>query len=373
MTDAVEGCVLTPEGWVAGRVLHAEGRIAAVEGRALAPGEPPPPPYVVPGFVDLHVHGGGGADAMEGEPAVRRLARFHARHGTTALAPTTVTAPPAEIASALAGIEAVRRDSREGEARVLGAHLEGPFISPERLGAQPPFAIAPDADLARAWLALCRIVVVTLAPELPGAEALIAALSQAGCRVQIGHSLASAEAAEAALRSGACGFTHLFNAMSGLDHRRPGVAAAALAYGESAEIIADLRHVAPAMIRAAARAVPRLHAVTDAISAAGMPDGAYRLGSHRVEKRGETVTMPDGATLAGSVLTMDRALENLVGIGLPLERAVAMTSTRPAEHVGRQDIGRIAPGCRADLVTLGARLAVEAVLVGGRAVPDAGR
>ena len=367
---SLQGSIRAADGWVDGEVVIEHGRIAVIRGRRLAPAETPGPPYVVPGFVDLHVHGGDGADTMEGEDAVRWLARFHARHGTTALAPTTVTAPRADIEAALAGIEAVRRDPGSCEALVLGAHLEGPFINPDKLGAQPPFAIPPDPALARAWSALCPIVVATIAPELPGAAELVAVLARLGCRVQVGHSLASAEEAEEALAAGASGFTHLFNAMSGLDHRHPGVAAAALAFGERAEIIPDLHHVAPAMIRAAARCVPQLHAVTDAISAAGMPDGAYRLGSHWVAKRGERALMPDGATLAGSVLTMDAALRNLVAIGLPLEAAVAMTSTRPADHVGRTDIGRIAAGARADLVRLDPDLRVETVILAGAALPD---
>ncbi|MGQ7793392.1 N-acetylglucosamine-6-phosphate deacetylase [Faunimonas sp. B44] len=367
---SLRGSIRVAGGWVDGEIVVAGDRIAAIEGRRLAPAETPGPPYVVPGFVDLHVHGGDGADAMEGEDAVRRMARFHACHGTTALAPTTVTAPRADIEAALAGIESVRRAPATGEALVLGAHLEGPFINPDKLGAQPPFAIPPDPVLARAWSALCPLVVATLAPELPGAGELIAALAGLGCRVQIGHSLAGAEEAEKALAAGASGFTHLFNAMSGLDHRDPGCAAAALAFGQSAEIIPDLHHVAPAMIRAAARCVPQLYAVTDAISAAGMPDGTYRLGSHSVEKRGERALMQDGATLAGSVLTMDRALRNLVATGLPLETAIAMASTRPADHVGRPDLGRIAAGARADLVRLDRDLQVETVLLAGAALPD---
>lgn len=368
MSAVLAGTVLTPEGWVAGRLELAGGAIAAVRGARLAPGAAPQPPFLVPGFVDLHVHGGGGADTMDGEEAVRAMARFHARHGTTALAPTTVSAPAADIEAALAGIEGVRRRPEPGGATVLGAHLEGPFINPRKLGAQPPFALAPDAGLARRWCGIGRIVVATLAPELEGGLELVGALCACGCAVQIGHSLATANEAAAALDAGASGFTHLFNAMSGLDHRSPGVAAAALAFGRRAEIIADLEHVAPAMILAAARAVPELYAVTDAIAAAGRPDGRYRLGRHEVVKGGGRVTLADGRTLAGSVLTMDRALANLAAIGLPLATAVAMLSARPAAHLGLADRGRLAAGARADIVRLGGDLAVEAVWIGGEEV-----
>ena len=360
-----EASVLTPEGWRLGRVICEGGRITAIEGRPLREGEASGPPYLLPGFVDLHVHGGDGADAMEGEAAVRRLARFHAAHGTVALAPTTMTAPPAEIEAALAGIEAVRRAPEKGAALVLGAHLEGPFISPHRLGAQPPFPLDPDPALARHWCGLCRLAVATVAPELDGANGLIRLLAEAGCRVQVGHTNCSAAEAERALAEGASGFTHLFNAMSGLDHRSPGAAAAALAHGEAAELICDLHHVDQAMIHAARRAIPDLYAVTDATSATGMPDGTYRLGRHQVRKKGGRVLLADGKTLAGSALTMDQALRNLVSIGLPLAEAAAMVSARPAFYLGLADLGAIRPGAAASLVMLDGELAVERVWIAG--------
>lgn len=363
-----EASILTPEGWLIGRIVCEDSRIAAVEGRPLGDGLAPAPPHLVPGFVDLHVHGGGGADAMEGEAAVRRLARFHAGHGTVAMAPTTMTAPVAEIENALKGIEAVRRAPEASAARVLGAHLEGPFISPHKLGAQPPLAIPPGARLARAWAESCRVTIATIAPELAGSEELIRALAETGCRVQIGHTNASAAEAERGLAAGACGFTHLFNAMSGLDHRAPGAAAAALARGEAAEVICDLHHVDATMIHAAHRAIPGLYCVTDATSATGMPDGEYRLGRHRVVKKGGRVLLADGKTLAGSALTMDQALRNLVAIGLSLEEAAAMVSSRPAAYLGLADLGAIRPGASASLVMLDASLAVERVWVGGAQV-----
>lgn len=360
-----EACVLTPDGWQEGRVVCRNGRVAAIEGRLLREGEQPGPPYLLPGFVDLHVHGGGGADAMEGEAAVRRLARFHAGHGTVALAPTTMTAPEAEIESALKGIEAMRLAPEKGAARVLGAHLEGPFISPHKLGAQPPLAILPDVQLAMSWASAGRIQVATVAPELEGAGGLIRALAATGCRVQIGHTNASAAEAERGMGAGASGFTHLFNAMSGLDHRAPGAAAAALARAGAAEIICDLAHVDAQMIQVARRAIPGVYAVTDATSAAGMPDGEYRLGRHRVVKKGGRVLLADGKTLAGSALTMDQALRNLVAIGLPLEEAAAMVASRPAAYLGLADLGAIRPGAAASFVLLDGKLEVERVWVAG--------
>ncbi|HEX2256640.1 MAG TPA: N-acetylglucosamine-6-phosphate deacetylase [Afifellaceae bacterium] len=358
-------CVLTPDGWREGAVLCEDGRIAAVEGRRLGDGEAPEPPCLLPGFVDLHVHGGDGADTMEGEAAVRRLARFHAAHGTVAMTPTTMTAPIAEIEAALKGIEAARQAPEKAAARILGAHLEGPFISPHRLGAQPPFTIDPDPALARHWCGLCRLAVATVAPELEGGAALIAALAEVGCRVQIGHTNASAAEAERALADGASGFTHLYNAMSGLDHRAPGAAAAALASCDAAEIICDLHHVSAAMIHVARRALPNLYAVTDATAATGMPDGEYRLGRHPVVKQGGRVLLADGTTLAGSALTMDQALRNLVSIGLSLAEGSAMVSARPAACLGFSDLGAIRPGAVASFVMLDSRLAVEQVWIAG--------
>ena len=279
------------------------------------------------------------------------MARFHARHGTTSLLATTVTAPAAELRSALRGIGAVARERRPGEARVLGCHLEGPFISPQALGAQPPFAIPPDLALVDALCALAPIRVATIAPEIDPDHALLRHLCQHGVRVQLGHSRASLAEAEAALAAGAAGFTHLFNAMSGLHHRAPGMVGAALARAQHAELILDFQHVAPAAAQAALRAIPGLYGITDAVAAAGMPPGEYRLGRHRVIKDGEGVRLADG-TLAGSTLTMDRALRNFVALGLPLAEAARRLSEVPARYLGLEDRGRIAPGASADLVVV---------------------
>ncbi len=207
--------------------------------------------------------------------------------------------------------------------------------------------------------------VVTLAPEIDPDLQLVRRLAAAGVRVQIGHTRCNYAEAVAALEAGASGFTHLFNAMSGLAHREPGAVAAALAHGHRAEIIPDLQHVAPGAILAARRAIPGLYGVTDAVAAAGMPDGRYRLGAHTVHKRGERVELADGA-LAGSVLTMDRALRNLVAIGLPLEEAARRLSTVPADYLGLSDIGRLAPGACADFVVLDGGLDILAVFRAGR-------
>ncbi len=363
MTTTVEGTVLTPEGWIAGRICFAAA-IRSVEPTAGTP----PDRFVLPGFVDLHVHGGDGADCMEGAAAVRRMARFHARHGTTALLATTVTAPAADLRAAFAGIGAAMAAHEPGTARVLGAHLEGPFISPDALGAQPPYAIAPDLALVDELAALAPLRVATMAPEIDPDGALLRGLVRLGVRAQIGHTACSYAEARRALVDGAAGFTHLFNAMSGLHHRAAGAAGCALAHAESAEMIFDLLHVEAAAVRVALRAVPGLYGVTDAVAATGMPDGAYRLGRHTILKRGEAIRLADG-TLAGSALTMGRALRNLLTLGLPLGDAARRLSTLPADHLGLEERGRIVVGAAADLVIVDAAGHVLEVIAEGEPVP----
>ena len=366
VTIALQGSILTPAGFVHGR-LHVAGRhVERIEGRPL---EAPLPgsPVVLPGFVDTHVHGGGGYDVMDAGDALAGLARVHARHGTTAFLATTMTAPLPEIEAALRGVGAACARRLPGTARCLGVHLEGPFISPERLGAQPAFAVQGSVDGVRALARIAPIRLITLAPECPGHMALIAPLRQAGFLVQVGHSNGSYEQGCEALACGASGFTHLFNAMSGLHHRQPGIVGAALAHADHAELIPDLLHVHPGAMRVALRAIPGLFCVTDATAAAGMPDGEYRLGRHRVHKCLGGVRLADG-TLAGSALTMDQALRNLVAIGLPLAEAAARVSTHAARYLGLSDRGELAPGRLADLVVMDAALQLQQVFVEGEPI-----
>jgi N-acetylglucosamine-6-phosphate deacetylase len=369
----VEGFIVTPQALLRGRVIVDGNRIAAVEGIAVPDDawRDGSAPVLLPGFIDLHVHGGGGADTMQaanGTAAIDTIARTHAQHGTTALLATTMTAPQAEIEAALRALAPACRVRSEGAARVLGVHLEGPYISPDKLGAQPSFATAPDLKAILALHAIAPIRVITLAPELPGALAAIPAIVAAGLRVQIGHSAASYEDACAALAHGASGFTHLFNAMSALHHRAPGVAGAALAHALHAELIPDLLHVHAGAIHAALRAIPGLYCVTDSTSATAMPDGDYTLGRHRVRKCQGGVRLADG-TLAGSTLTMDQALRNLVGpLGLTLVQAAQRVAMHAARYLGLADRGVIAAGAFADLVQCDAALSVQGVMVEGQTV-----
>ena len=362
----IDGDILTPAGAVrgtlhidGGRITHIDGSPIALpdagnDGRAL----------LLPGFIDLHVHGAGGQDVMDAGEALTTIARTIARHGTTALLATTMTAPLDEIRAALTAIASSVQARGKGAARVLGVHLEGPYINPGRLGAQPDFARPLALNELAALHAIAPIRVITLAPEVDGHLDLIAPLRAAGHIVQIGHSNGSYADGVAALRCGAAGFTHLFNAMSPMHHREPGIVGAALAHAQHAEIIPDLLHVHPGAIRAALRAIPGLYCVSDATAATGMPDGEYRLGRHTVSKCLGGVRLPDG-TLAGSALTLDQALRNLVAIGLALDDASRRVSTHAADYLGLPDRGRLQPGAWADVLVLNRELMIQRVLVEG--------
>ena len=376
MPTALQGHILTPQGFVRGELTQDDGRIRAMRGEAVGEEQvlASTLPIVLPGFIDLHVHGGGGLDTMASSDtidAIATIARTHARHGTTALLATTMTAPRQEIEAALRALAPHIEQRAPGAARVLGVHLEGPYINPGRLGAQPDFATTATLADVLSLHALAPIKLITIAPEIPGHLALIVALRKHGFVVQIGHSAGRYEDGVAALQAGATGFTHLFNAMTGLHHREPGMAGAALAHAERAEIIPDLLHVHAGAIRVALRAIPGLYCVTDSTAATGMPDGDYALGRHTVTKCLGGVRLADG-TLAGSTLTMDQALRNLVGLGLSLADASRRTATIAAAHLGLADRGRLVPGAWADMVVLDSALQLKAVWVEGTAVDLSG-
>ena len=362
MRNAVNGNILTPGGWVSGAIGFGQ-RIEGVTGGAADPSANGDD-YIIPGFIDLHVHGGGGRDVMEGGDAPGVIAAMHARHGTTSLLATTMTAPPHEIEAALKAIGAACAERRPGAARILGVHLEGPYINSGKLGAQPPFARAATLAEVRELGTHAPLRLITVAPEIEGHLRLVKELSEAGIRVQVGHTLGTYEDGVAALEHGAAGFTHLFNAMSALHHREPGMVGAALAHAQYAELIPDLLHVHAGAIKVALRAIPHLYCVTDSTAASGMPDGEYMLGSQKVHKCMGGVRLPDG-TLAGSTLTMDQALRNLVGLGLDLADASKRVSTFAADYLGELERGRLAPGCFADIVVLDRDLNIKAVYIEG--------
>ncbi|BDC36982.1 N-acetylglucosamine-6-phosphate deacetylase [Paraburkholderia terrae] len=362
------GNILTPEGWIHGTIESANGRITAITGNAADPSTNDAP-YILPGFIDLHVHGGGGADVMEAGNAIEAITRTHARFGTTSLLATTMTAPRDELMAVVAGLGDVAKNRVPGGARVLGVHLEGPYINPGKLGAQPDAAVSAVLDEVLKYLSIAPIRVVTIAPEISGHMDIISEINARGVRVQLGHSLGTYDDAVAAMKHGARSFTHLFNAMSPLHHRNPGMVGAALAHAEYAEIIPDLLHVHPGAIRAAMRAIPRLYVVTDSTSATGMPDGEYRLGSQHVTKCLGGVRLADG-TLAGSTLTMDQALRNLVSLGLPMADVSNRMSRYAADYLGLEDRGRLARGAWADIVVFDRELALTATYVEGESIVE---
>lgn len=322
---------------------------------------------IIPGFIDLHVHGGGGADVMEGQNAVKTIAKTHVRHGTTSFLATTMTAPLTDLTKAFEGIKNSFQKKEKGEARILGVHLEGPFISAEKLGAQPDFVREATLNEIKTLNNLIPIKTLTLAPEVFQHMQLIADLTKMNIMVQIGHTNGSYEEGKKALDLGAKSFTHLFNAMSPFHHRTPGMVGAALAHADHAELIPDLLHVHPGAIKAALRCIPNLYFVTDATSATGMPDGDYKLGSHTVHKCLGGVRLKDG-TLAGSALTMDQAFRNLITLGLGIEESSKRLSQIPAELIHIYDRGVIKEGAYADLLILNEDLALKEIYSEGELI-----
>jgi N-acetylglucosamine-6-phosphate deacetylase len=366
---SLEGRILTPGGWVHGKVRFND-TILEVEPGLHAENTP----YIVPGFIDVHIHGGGGFDTMDGADGVRGLARFHARHGTTALLATTITNPWPRVLSALAGVREAMDDPALDGATILGAHLEGPFVSPKRLGAQPPNTVLATPDRVQEVFEPDVVRVVTIAPEMPDAAEAMVTFARAGVRVSLGHTTASAEEATTALEiveraGGVASGTHLWNAMGGLEGRQPGVPGAILADRRAfAELILDGHHVHTTSFLTAYNAKPdRLMLVTDAIRAAGLADGPSELGGQVVTVQGGMATLPSG-TLAGSVLTMDQAVRNAVRAGLRLEDAVQLAATHPANYLGLHNKGRLEIGADADIVVLDDALEVQSVYVGGRKI-----
>lgn len=337
--------------------------------------------YVAPGFIDVHVHGLHGHDTLDGAGAVARIAALLPQYGVTAFCPTTVACSPEDLRAVLHQVREARVAPAGGSARVLPAHLESNFINPEYKGAQPAdclrVAAAGDRDGMFSGgdildvISACRpdVGIVTLAPELPGGIDLVRSLAGAGHRVSLGHSGSDYETAMAAIDAGARHATHLFNRMSPMTHRAPGLPGALLAREEVAvELICDGHHVHPSMCRVAvaAKGADGVMAITDATSGAGLPPGARaRLGGRSIHITEQAAFLEDG-TLAGSTLTMDRAFRNIVtNFGGSLVDAALLCSTSPARALGLSGFGVLADGAVADIVVLDRAFRVRRTFING--------
>lgn len=326
-----------------------------------------------PGLVDIQVNGFAGVDLMAAEVGdLHDLARALPRHGVTAWLPTLITAAVTDTDRALDRLNeafAERAGPSEG-ARSLGVHLEGPYLSPRRLGTHPPqHRRDPDLTELESWRRRADVVAVTLAPELPGALAVVKTLVADGVLVSLGHSDATAYEAHAAFDLGARSVTHLFNAMSALRHREPGLPGAALARQDvTIQMVLDGHHLAPDVVRLAWAAAPRrVVLVTDATAAAGQPDGRYALAGVSLDVTDGAVRNPDG-TLAGSALTLSGAVKNAVELGLHPADVLRAVTHAPAALLGRTDVGFLRPGCRADIAVFDDEMVLHETFVAGRRV-----
>jgi N-acetylglucosamine-6-phosphate deacetylase len=320
----------------------------------------------VAGFVDLQVNGYGGVDFLAADAdGYRRAGEALLLAGVTAYQPTFITSAEATM------IDALRRLPGDGPGpRILGAHVEGPFLSPERPGTHPLEHLRPpDVALLDRLLDAGRVSQMTLAPELPGSDPLIARLRERGVVVSAGHTNATAAEAHRAFDLGVSGVTHVFNAMRPFRSRDPGVAGAALTRPDVVVgIVVDGYHLADETVRLVwACAAGRMTLVTDAIAAAGAGNGTYRLGEIEVEVADGAAPMREDGTLAGTVLTMVEAVRNLHALGISFEAAVGAATTVPAHILGRSDLGVLEPGAPADVVVLDDRLEIARVVSGGAA------
>jgi N-acetylglucosamine-6-phosphate deacetylase len=355
----VDGVLLPGDVEVVDGVVSRVGLRAAAGGRIASPG-----------YVDIQVNGFAGVDVMSTDvEGIGELSRALASYGVTSWVPTLITAPEDDTVRALRVLdEALRRGS--AGATPLGVHLEGPFLSAQRLGTHPPqHRRDPDAEALRRWQSLAPIVAVTLAAELPGGLDLVRELASDGVLVSVGHSDATAEQAHAAFDAGARTVTHLFNAMSPLGHRRPGLPGAALTRSDvTVQLIVDGHHLADDVVRLAfAAARGRVVLATDATEAAGLEDGTYAIAGVPVEVEGGAVRNREGA-LAGSALTLDRAVRNACSLGLDVAEVLTAVTAAPASLLGRADIGRLRTGGRADLVVLDGDLGVRETWIDGEVV-----
>ncbi len=367
MSERITGRLILDDRVAVGSLTVEDGLITDVQA---GPDSNDGGPYISPGFVDVHVHGWGGHSAMGDRAALDGMARSLLRRGVTSFLPTAVSAPLDELAAFASRVRDWMPAAPGDGAEPLGFNLEGPFLAQARRGAHDPSFLMSPADVASEQLTplLDSLRVITIAPELLGALPLIASLAGRGVGVSLGHSGANLVEARDGYAAGARGTTHLFNAMTGVDHRAPGLAVAALLDDRVyTELIADGIHVDRELWPLITRLKPadQLLLVSDAIPFAGTGDGRGRLGSLDIEIAGERVTLAGTQTLAGSVLALDKAVRNMVAAGIALPAAVAAATRNPLAMLGISDRGRLAPGQRADLVELDPDLNMKRVMRAG--------
>lgn len=333
---------------------------------------------VAPGFIDIHIHGGKGRDVMDASyEAINEIAKFVASHGTTSFVTTTISAPHADLLSAVEAVKTAMEKGTDG-AEVLGVHLEGPYISLEKRGAHSADSIRRPSleEFEEIWEASNHAVrIVTLAPEIDGSKPLIKKLQELGVVASIGHSNATYTQAVDAIKQGIRHATHMFNRMSGFDPREPGVAGAVLTHDElTAELICDKIHVHPATMRLLTRVKgsKKVVLITDAIRAAGMPDGEYALGKQQVIVK-DGIPKTKSGDLAGSTLTTDRAVRNMVkSVRLPLRTAIKMATINPAVAINvDKNKGSLEPGKDADIMIIDDDVNVYVTIVKGKVVYEA--
>ncbi|MEU4801035.1 N-acetylglucosamine-6-phosphate deacetylase [Actinosynnema sp. NPDC023587] len=370
-----------------GRTISGPASVRVRDGRIIdvVPGEPPADAEVLtgglltPGLVDVQVNGAVGVDFAEvDDEGMRFVARSLPKTGVTRFLPTLITAPvPVALRQARAVLAASAALPEGSGARPLGVHLEGPFLSPKRPGVHDPALMVEPGpaqiDLLLADDLRSSLRMVTLAPEQPGGLAAVRRLSEAGVLVAVGHSDATGEQTRAAAEAGARMVTHLFNAQRPLGHREPGVPGVALVDDRfTLGLIADLAHVGPDVCRLVFNAAGhRVALVTDAVAAAGMPPGRYQLGGEVVVLSEDGVPRSPEGTIAGSALTLDRAVRNIVSVGVDVAHALASATIIPADAIGEPTLGRLAPGAVADLVWWDDNLRPRKVWVAGEVVFDA--
>ena len=320
--------------------------------------------YIIPGFVDLHCHGGGGFDTMDGIQSIQKMSSYHLSKGTTSLLATTWTSSFEHTYKALKDFNSLMDINKN----LIGVHLEGPFINPKKLGAQPALAIEPSIDFIEKINEIADIKTITLAPEIKDMKMFIPFLIDKNINVQFGHTLADSKTCEKYMSSNEVSFTHLYNAMSDNNHRNPGVLSAALNKGKFAEIICDLNHVNEEAILIAKKCIPDLYAITDSIAASGMKDGSYTFANVEIEKKNNKVFLNGTNTLAGSVVSMHDTFLNLLKMKISIQDVVRMTSYSASKFLKKEDIGVIDDGKKANFLILDHDFNIKSIYLNGKLI-----